>query len=218
MVVPNRPLHLFLGGLSVVLMVVVAAEFDLAVSDVEASPGPAPGGSVAIVEPPAAPDFDALAEEILQRPVFSPDRKPPAEAPVEAEPVEVKAPPELKSRLAGVIIGPDDKEAFFARDAETSKSVKEGDEIDGWTVTSIEPDRVTLKSDFGEKTVEPTFGEAGAAARLPQKILRKPPSVPKGVPTPRPNVAALVKGSRPGGPAIQTPQPPDSKPRDRGGR
>src|SRR5262249_20583454 len=73
---------------------------------------------------------------------------------------------------AGVAILPGVREAVFENDGEKSVVVKEGQEIEGWTVASIHSDQVLLKSAQGEQVVKPADGVgkrrlAGARTRRP---------------------------------------------------
>lgn len=188
-----RIIRFALGGLSLSLAAIIAVEIFSPVSDVEALPKPAaesrqlPGN---LMGPPF--DADKLIAEILDRPLFTPGRHPPeAQADAAAE-EEEKKPPELQSRLAGVMIRPDESEALFARDGEKPIAVGEGDEIDGWTVDTIEADRVVLTSDFGEKILQPTPEERTTAiSAAPHAANKKPvsasnlrPGAPAAAPTP----------------------------------
>ncbi len=65
-------------------------------------------------------------------------------------------------RLAGVIVGPGVARALFARDGET-QSVAAGRQIDGWTVTAIRPDGVTIEGPAGERVLRPEAATPAAA-------------------------------------------------------
>ncbi len=70
-------------------------------------------------------------------------------------------------RLTGVVIGPGLSEALFTHAGET-RTAKEGQQIDGWTVAAIRPHGVTLKNAGAEKNLSPegfSPEEAAAAAR-----------------------------------------------------
>lgn len=170
----TRTLYLALGGACVALLLLIILELSLSVSGVEASSTETSATAETIAAgQPAESEIDAQIAAIQERPLFTAGRRPPA-APVEDKVTdtqpEVKTPPELKGRLAGVTLGPDDEKfAVFARMGEKSIVVKEGDEIDGWKVATIESSRVVLTSSFGEKVVQPTPGLAGEGA---------PPEIP----------------------------------------
>jgi hypothetical protein len=97
---------------------------------------------------------DRLVAEILKRPLFTQDRKPPEARIVKAEP------PQLQGRLAGVMMRSDLRVALFTRPGGRPVSVKEGEVIDGWTASRIETGEVVLTSSFGEKVVKLTNGSA----------------------------------------------------------
>jgi hypothetical protein len=101
-------------------------------------------------------------------------------------------PPVLTGRLTGMLLGPDQlKVAFFTRESEPSLSVKEGDVVDGWTVAAIEADRVVLTSEFGQRVVQPSFGQV---ARAPSPRPVKKPAIT----LPHPSQAAGPTPFRPG--------------------
>ena len=190
-----RIIRIALGGLSLSLAAIIAVEIFSPISDVAALPRPA-AESRQLPGDLMGPPFyaDKLIAEILARPLFTPGRHPP-EAQADAAPEEAeKKPPELQSRLAGVMIRPDESEALFARDGEKPVAVGEGDEIDGWTVDTIEADRVVLTSDFGEKILQPTPEERSTAipAALPARNKKPAPalSVKPGTPAAIPPTAA----------------------------
>jgi hypothetical protein len=62
------------------------------------------------------------------------------------------------------MIRPGAREALFMDVGRRPISVRVGGEIDGWTIVSIESDRVLLSSAFGERTVEPTNGPQKASS------------------------------------------------------
>lgn len=172
-----RILQLVLGAVCLGLTGIVVSE--LLPSDTDIVESPAGDAAIAVAGDPVPQlDFQKLEAEILDRPLFTPGRKPPqAKEDMATDDEEEQAkPPELQSRLAGVTIRPDYSEALFARDGEKPVAVKEGDEIDGWTVDSIERDRVVLTSDFGERVLEPTAGERVQGAAAPNVAKKKPVS------------------------------------------
>jgi hypothetical protein len=149
-----RIVHFALGALCLGLSAVVVAEL---VGPAAGPAAPSQAGAADIEVPPdrvaAAPNADHLTAQILDRPLFTPGRRPP-EAVADSEPEEEAKPPQLQGRLAGVVIHGEDGEALFARQGQKPVTVTEGDEIDGWTVDAIEADRVLLSSEFGSKVLE----------------------------------------------------------------
>jgi hypothetical protein len=185
----TRSLHLAIGGLCLGLAVIVAAEIIAAITDDSASTGrQAVTVAAATDEPAPPPDIDAEIADIVDRPVFTANRRPPPtqEAQDRDDGPAPATEPVLTGRLGGVMLGPDDeREAIFARDGDKPLAVKEGDEIDGWTVSSITPEGVVLSSAFGEKTVEPSFGvtgPAGAPVRPQAAPQRKMTNLPLAIP------------------------------------
>jgi hypothetical protein len=100
---------------------------------------------------------DALVKEILDRPLFSSDRRPAPEPPSPEELARLQ-PPVLKSHLTGITILPDTRLALFVGEDNKYRSLKEGDDIDGFKVRAIEADHVVLASSFGEQIVRPAKG------------------------------------------------------------
>jgi len=73
-------------------------------------------------------------------------------------------------RLAGLTIGPQRREALFARGAET-RTVSEGEEIDGWKVSAVNATSVQLTGPDGERTLSPQRdATAAAAAAINERI------------------------------------------------
>ena len=154
----TRILQFGLTGVCAGLSLIIAAElFPLT----EQNNFPAPE-SAARTSPPIETAGQALYREalvaaILERPLFIPGRHPPqivSFAPIAETPGE--APPQLRGRLAGVTIRPGVREALFMREGQKSMAVNVGGIIDGWRISAIEPDRVTLSSPFGSQTIKPT--------------------------------------------------------------
>jgi hypothetical protein len=182
----RRPLYMAVGGVCLILAGIIAAEFNLTINNVAASPAGQAGEDAAVGDDAAPDDADTQVASILERPLFAPDRRgppPPKTADQAAGPVG-KAAPEITGRLGGITIGPgEDKEAVFERgEGEKPLVVKEGDDVDGWTVSSIEPDKVVLTSTFGQREIQPTFG-ASAEAPPPRN---KPSSQKQAVDTDSP--------------------------------
>ena len=76
----------------------------------------------------------------------------------------------ITARLTGLMIQPGDRQALFARDGGKPFTAKPGDQVDGWTVASIEADGVVLTGPLGERTLHPADGahpSAGMAAGHP---------------------------------------------------
>jgi type II secretory pathway component PulC len=100
---------------------------------------------------PAAPSRQAMPEQerfavIVERPLFSPSRQRPS-----AEPSGASA-PSLNLSLFGVVISTDQRIALVELGADGDPlPVKQGDEISGWRVARIEPDRILIRQDMTER-------------------------------------------------------------------
>jgi hypothetical protein len=195
--------HLLAGAVSCVMAGVVALEAVPLGDD----PTIASDTPIAARKPDAsraAVDATALVKVALERPLFTPGRQAAEEPDEEGDDEEDdEAPLPLEARLAGVFIGPDHSEALFDKDGEEPVAVPEGGEIDGWTVDSIEMDRVVLSSASGEKTLLPTpVDPAAVNARRAAAIAKKRALVNQG----RPAAAAQPARSLPPKPSA-TPRP-----------
>ena len=132
------------------------------------TPGLAPSGSgeappLAVL--PAQHSYAMAPVEdftsILERPLFSPSRRPPAEG------VVATAAPELglQVTLVGVIISSEEQIAIVRlEDATSFARLSVGDNFQGWTLDSIEPNRPMCASPTLVKTAK--FGSAIRVSRL----------------------------------------------------
>ena len=82
------------------------------------------------------PPLSAYAE-VVARPLFSSTRRPSAIAALDEKPADFT--------LVGIVISPRERHALFSHGIPAQlEHVVEGQSVDGWTVTSIEPGRVLL--------------------------------------------------------------------------
>jgi hypothetical protein len=126
----------------------------------DAQIAPRPRAIVAAAPAEVAPDHTReWIAAILARPVFSPDRRPPAEI---ASTPGVRLPEGLP-RLSGVLLGPFGRSAIFAVDGREPLVVDEGGRIDAWTVGTIEADTVQVSGPGGARTVHPSFASSSSA-------------------------------------------------------
>lgn len=127
--------------------------------------------------------------ETLARPLFMDTRRPPEPGaePVALEPDPQPEPPKptpklVGMELSGIVITPASRVALVrsARGREVVR-LKEGEEIDGWIVETIDPDRVVLRQAdaFEELTLKDKTGKRSA-----------PPRRKAGTATPDPTKAA----------------------------
>jgi hypothetical protein len=108
-----------------------------------------------LAAPPASTPSPALAAlplltgygAIVERPLFSRSRRPPAGAAAALGPSI-----ESRYRLLGIVAAGPKKKAFVA-DGARRLDITEGDTLDGWTVKEIGPDRMVLASPAGEATL-----------------------------------------------------------------
>jgi general secretion pathway protein N len=118
--------------------------------------------------PPANPPAPALAAlaplanyaAIVERPLFSPSRRPAPGAPSALGPSV-----ESRYRLLGIVATGTKKKAFIADGARRSE-IAEGETLDGWTVQEIGRDRVRLTSPSGEALLK--LAPAAAEPQKPQ--------------------------------------------------
>lgn len=114
------------------------------------------------------PDSEALAEladRLIQRPLFSPDRRL-APAKVEVEAAAVASIADGLPRLSGVIVAPNTRYAIFAGADGRPIRAQEGGSIGRFKVRTIEAGQVTVTGTEGEQVLHPTFAKT-AEQRAP---------------------------------------------------
>lgn len=193
----SRPVLTLLLGAAAALAGIIALEITDRSGDDDAvvpaplrQPAPAP-------QPAAARPADQAASwagVALARPLFSPTRRPAAqaEAPVAATPARLP-------RVAGILISPGDKSVIFAGGAGGKPVVaREGGRVGAYQVQSIEVGRVTVVGPEGVRVLSASFDAAAPA--------RSPAAADQG------GLAGLLgglPGGRPGGlPALPPPTDP----------
>ncbi len=122
------------------------------------APGDGNGEAPALAALPAQPRYTlAPAEdflEVLERPLFSPTRRPPAEGTVAVASSE----PELEVTLVGVIISSEEQIAIVKpKDGSRLLRLSVGDSFQGWAVESIEPSRIIFRRGDIEEHIELTY-------------------------------------------------------------
>ena len=105
---------------------------------------------------------------LLARPLFSPDRRPTADAVTVASGRTVPGLP----RLAGILVGPFGRSAIFATNGAKPIVVQEGGRVAAYTIKSIEATQVRLLGPDGAQVLYPSFEPAAAPARRPPPRLR----------------------------------------------
>jgi hypothetical protein len=155
----NRIFHLALVGLDLGLVGVIAVALTAEAPELAPPPEPRKEMTRLEVRPAPAVDLDQWVASIRERPLFTPGRRPPAAPPPPAAPEAAVVAHELASRLAGLMIQPNRREALFAAEGQKPVAVGLGDWIEGWQVTAIETDGVMLSGPSGERRLEPTGSE-----------------------------------------------------------
>ncbi len=125
------------------------------------APGPAPSGGGEIpplAALPAQPYYAMAPVEdfsaILERPLFSPSRRPPEQG-VAAVPAPES---QLQVTLVGVIISSEEQIAIVRlTDASRFARLSVGDSLQGWILDLIEPNRITFRRGDVEETIELTY-------------------------------------------------------------
>ncbi len=160
------------------LLLSLAALSALVIAELRFAIGTSPGGQAvgqtgAPVEAAPMPQF-ALVDrerlsETLTRPLFMPDRQPPADTPA-AAPVGAsrEARPNANRYSLSAIIIVDDKRIALLTDTATGrlKRVREGESIAGWQVEEIHEDSAVLSNgDTREELSLRTFGAPAARPR-----------------------------------------------------
>ncbi len=184
--------HLLRLGLAVLcagLGAVVVTEISVNAFTPDVSPISTAGAPLPADMPPMQ-DIDSLVAAILERPLFSSSRLPYEEiAEIEDEGDGEEEPQQLQARLTGVAIRPEGREALFEREGSKPVAVKEGGQIDGWTVKAIRNDEVLMSNALGDEVLKPSY--------RPPRVKRPPQRVAAGngaSPQAQQNNAAAPKG------------------------
>jgi len=115
------------------------------------------------------PPIESFSETI-ERPLFLPDRRPPAieETQEEAEDVESGL-----FTLVGIIVSPTQRIALVkVRGSQTVLQLSEGQQANGWTVLQIRPEEVIFESNDKTETIE--LIDIKPPARRPAARKRQP--------------------------------------------
>ncbi|AGA88930.1 hypothetical protein Thimo_0053 [Thioflavicoccus mobilis 8321] len=145
-----------------------------------APPATEPGEDVfAELEPLVGQDVHqdrSAYAEVIERPLFLPDRRPPEpEASEELAPEAAEATSLEELDLVAVIMTPDTTTAWVKNGSEPKLiKVQLGEDVAGWMVRDIRPDRLDLESDGVTNTLLLRTFQAEAAAperqrRVPQR-------------------------------------------------
>ena len=141
---------------------------------------------VALVDRLALPGLDGHIATILERPLFSASRA--AMEMEEADPDdEAEDDGLIEGRLSGIVIGPKTREALFQHDSDKPVAVDVGGKLEGWTITAIEQDHVTLTRAGREQTIS-LLEDKNAGHPIPRPKAQKKPK--RAAPKPAAPVAA----------------------------
>ncbi len=119
-----------------------------------------PSADPTVSDPFVLPPIAAFAQ-IVQRPVFSPTRRPPSDA--QDEPEIADAAPSRRDPLdvvvVGIITGPREIALLRSTSSDRLVPLAEGETLSGWTLTDIEPFRLVFRREDDERIVELEFRE-----------------------------------------------------------
>ncbi len=155
-------IRLSIGGLLLVscgLLALIAWELGLS-SATEPTIAARPHVVVASRPVTVADHTDEWVATILDRPLFSPDRRPPSET----QATKGAAPLAGLPRLSAVLVGPFGRSAIFAAEGQKPMVVLEGSRVGAWTVRSIEDGAVEVIGPGGPRTLHPSFESSPSSA------------------------------------------------------
>jgi general secretion pathway protein N len=193
------------GGAAAALALVIGVEYHLGAGSAAESPrAPAKVADAKMIPPFTLAAAEQVAPETAARPLFSPMRRP-------APPVATFQPTMRKGQfvLSGVTASKETSFAFL-REVATGKtrSIKQGEEVNGLKVDTVEPRRVVLRQ--GEETEELTL-----SIQVPPKMAAPAPP-PQGQPVPgaaaAPPPGQPLGPGTPGSPGVAAPVNPAATP------
>jgi len=161
----------WLTGVSLVLACVIYAEIR-APAVVDASPLQAKAAES--LPAPKAPSWPAIPTkskfaEIIDRPLFSSSRR------AQSAETSVAATQSMGFSLLGIVISTDAPVALLKPDTGGAPlSARQGDEISGWRVARIEPDRVVILHDTVERELYMDFAAPAPQPPAPQPEAAEP--------------------------------------------
>jgi hypothetical protein len=192
---------LALCGLAAALVAVLALEYhgarseDATLPSASRRPAGIRSGAPAGPPDPGPPDPgppdtpQARVDAILARPLFQPNRRPPASVPGAGA-----SGPAALPRLSGVMISRAGRSVIFAAGADGKPVVlAEGGRIGAYVVQSISAGEAVVLGPEGKRTLRPSFGPSIGGAT--------PPDAPGGAPVSvagRPSILDLLRSGAPG--------------------
>ncbi len=169
---------------------------------------PGPRRAIGLAAParlsPSADHAPEWVATIIERPLFSPTRRPSATA---AGPAGKPVAEEAAPRLAGVLVSAAGRGAIFARSGDKPILAREGDRVGPYLVRSIAAGQVTVVGPHGVAVLHPAFASShatgptvpvAAAPSLLDKLLagRRP-----AAPMPSPEAVRSMLAKRQTGPS-----------------
>ena len=144
-----------------------------------ATTAPAPAATDAPIAPPTSSSFAA----ILERPLFSPTRRPPAAAPAAAPAPEAAAPAPpaqpIDFSLAGIVISDGSRVALVQMQGDGHVvQVAEGGEVDGWKAVRIEPERAVFRRGDDEQELALDYVKPVPPGQVPPPLPQRTPQPP----------------------------------------
>lgn len=173
-----RPSRLAMTGL-LLLLVGAVAGLDWQIANLTIDTSPVMAGALAsdadaaLAPPPEAKPFPSLAEfnEVLTRPLFAPDRRPPkageAKSPDEGSGDQGPAAGDPSFELGGITIVDGQSRALIRSEKGVSGEwLAIGDQIDGWTLDRVTDLTAELQSG-GKRVTLQLYGDNGTAHNPP---------------------------------------------------
>lgn len=121
------------------------------------------------LETPAPDRAAAWTATILDRPLFSPSRRPPQAAP------QGKAAGPALPRLTGVLVSASGADAIFATPGKKPILARPGDRVGPYLVRSIRAGEVTVLGPSGVAVLHPTFASEGTGMAPSQPVAAAAP-------------------------------------------
>ena len=163
-----------------------AAPTEAAAPAADAQPPPA-DADLALALPP--PERFAV---VVERPLFSPTRRPappaaevaeapalPEEPPPEPEAVEAEPPPVVDFTLVGVVIAGTERYALVERHEDGRVvQVPEGGDVSGWFAVLIDPDGAVFRNGAVEEELLLKYASPVPQDRIPPRRVAPPPEQP----------------------------------------
>ena len=141
---------------------VAASEESAAAAPLPAAPNARKNAVAASFSLPPLQSFNAVTD----RPLFAQNRRPPAQGSDDAGPWQSLV-------LAGIIISATSREALILHGKpQTAAHIAEGQDVEGWVVTSILPDRIVIRNGSSEHELK--LLEKSGSDRAPPP----PPGIP----------------------------------------